>query len=272
VPTTTRGIRIYVPSNTNNTTAPTRLHAADLGTSDDARATVTLEDDRRESFLGLSVTQILGGALAAATSALAASFLGVAGMIIGAVVGSVVATVGSAIYAQSLRTAGVRLRMVRVQAFPAGASPGPATLSVPGPPAGRPPRARVRLVVGIALAVIVALAGITGVERLLGHPLSSSSTSGTSIGQAVTGNASQRTVDQGPATPADTDTSTPSGTPSAPTSTGTATGTATTTPPATATATATATTTATASSTEPDTATSTPSTPAPSATGAVPVP
>jgi hypothetical protein len=255
-----------VPSRTNpNATATTRLHAADRGTSNDARATVTLEDDRRESSLGLSVTQILGGALAAATSALAASFLGVAGTIIGAVVGSVVATVGSAIYAHSLRTAGVRLRMVRVQAIPAGASPGPATLSVPGPPAERRPRGWVRPVVGIALAVMVALAGITGVERLLGHPLSSGSTSGTSIGQAVTGNAPQRTVDQGPATPADTDAPTPSGTP-APTSTGTPTGTTTTPPPATATDTQTATSTAT------DTATSTPSTPPASTTGAAPVP
>ena len=57
------------------------------------------------SVLGLSVAQVLGGALAAATSALAASFLGVAGTLVGAVVGSVVATVGAAVYAHSLRKA-----------------------------------------------------------------------------------------------------------------------------------------------------------------------
>ena len=65
------------------------------------------------SVLGLSVPQVLGGALAAATSALAASFLGVAGTLVGAVVGSVVATIGAAVYAHSLRKAATQLRVIR---------------------------------------------------------------------------------------------------------------------------------------------------------------
>ena len=73
------------------------------------------------SVLGLSVPQVLGGALAAATSALAASFLGVAGTLVGAVVGSVVATIGAAIYSHSLRKAATQLRVIRPAIRPVAA-------------------------------------------------------------------------------------------------------------------------------------------------------
>ena len=50
----------------------------------------------------LSFTQVVAGALAAVSSAVAASYFGVAGTLLGAALGSVVATVGTAIYKASL--------------------------------------------------------------------------------------------------------------------------------------------------------------------------
>src|SRR3954454_5538195 len=56
----------------------------------------------RTPRLGLSLSQLVASALAAASAAFGASFLGVAGTIIGAAVASVIATVASAMYASSL--------------------------------------------------------------------------------------------------------------------------------------------------------------------------
>src|SRR6478752_8685510 len=52
--------------------------------------------------LELSLPKIVAGALAAASAAVASSWLGVAGTVFGAVVVSVVATVGTALYTHSL--------------------------------------------------------------------------------------------------------------------------------------------------------------------------
>ena len=133
------------------------------------------------TFFGLSVAQVLGSALAAATSALAASFLGVAGTIIGALVGSLVATVGSAVYAHSLETAGARLRVVRVTVVdPAGRpTTGPGSLPLPAPTVvppstpSRPSRRWVRRGAVLVAGAGLALGGITLVEQVLGHPVSS---------------------------------------------------------------------------------------------------
>ncbi len=151
--------------------------------------------------LGLSVPQVIGGALAAATSAVALSFLGVAGTLIGAVVGSLVATIGAALYSHSLGVAAAQLRVVRVAGGPEATGAGDDSLA--GAPrndpdeaelaptaevtAKRPERRRVRMVAGVALGVVLALAGITAVELIIGHPVSGSTTSGTTIGQAVGG-------------------------------------------------------------------------------------
>ncbi|WP_163506807.1 hypothetical protein [Fodinicola acaciae] len=68
--------------------------------------------------LDLSFSQVLGGALAAVTSAVAASYLGVAGTLIGAALGSVIITVGTSIYKLWLRSTNERLRkVVPVQAL-----------------------------------------------------------------------------------------------------------------------------------------------------------
>lgn len=58
----------------------------------------------------LSVPQIAGGALAAVTAAVAASYLGVAGTIIGAAVASVAGTVGNAVYTHYLKRTSEKVR------------------------------------------------------------------------------------------------------------------------------------------------------------------
>jgi hypothetical protein len=60
-------------------------------------------DTSRRPRLDLSAAQVTGGALAAVTSAVAGSTLGVNGTVAGAAVGSVVATVGGELYTHSLR-------------------------------------------------------------------------------------------------------------------------------------------------------------------------
>jgi len=62
-------------------------------------------EDKPKPLLGLSGTQTIGSAMAAVTSALVGSFLGVAGTLIGAALGSIVATIGSAIYSRTLSKA-----------------------------------------------------------------------------------------------------------------------------------------------------------------------
>lgn len=142
-----------------------------------------------QPFLGLSLPQVMGSALAAATSALAASFLGVAGTIIGALVGSLIATIGSAVYSHSLRRAGTRLRTVRPLVVDGTASS--RAHVVEGPPPPRPERRRwpvwARLATGIVVVAALALAAITLLEGALGHPVSDSGTKGTTIGRAVEG-------------------------------------------------------------------------------------
>jgi len=156
----------------------------------------TPDQDTPTPRLGLGAAQIAASALAAVTSALAASFLGVAGTIIGAAVGSVVATVGSAVYAHSLRTAGSRLRELRPQTR---ASASPHARVVQGPerrPRRRPDRAPsrsrwggrnpfARLTAVVVGVFVLAMGAISVAEAVMGHPVSSSSTAGTSLGRVV---------------------------------------------------------------------------------------
>jgi hypothetical protein len=62
--------------------------------------------------LDLSPTKILASALAAISTAIAASYLGAMGTIIGAGVGSILASVTTALYHQSLRRTGEKLKQV----------------------------------------------------------------------------------------------------------------------------------------------------------------
>src|SRR4051812_13710605 len=74
--------------------------------------------DRRDqqnsgSRIGVSTVQVGASAAAAVTSALAASFFGVAGTLIGAAFGSIVSTVAGALYSDYLRRAGERIKVTR---------------------------------------------------------------------------------------------------------------------------------------------------------------
>ena len=173
-------------------------------------------EDKPKQLLGLSGTQTIGSALAAVTSALVGSFLGVAGTLIGAALGSIVATVGAALYARTLSSAAtVALRKIpqrRRDELPADdgdvlAASAPAE-SAPaesvGPRAKRvrrqfTPKTWIKVGAVSAAAFVIAMVGVTAVEFGTNQPISSlvSSTSGidggatghtTTLGKALSGN------------------------------------------------------------------------------------
>jgi hypothetical protein len=65
-----------------------------------------------ERKLDLSVVQVAAGALAAVSSAVAASYFSVAGTLLGAALGSVVGTIGTAVYKASLARTNAKLREI----------------------------------------------------------------------------------------------------------------------------------------------------------------
>jgi hypothetical protein len=100
--------------------------------------------------------------------------------------GSLVATIASAIYSQSLRRAGRRLKVLRPVPVSGSAASEPRVVKPPvGPRQGRKWGPRVAL--GVVVGAVLALGAITGVEGLMGHPVSDSSRGGTSLGQALSG-------------------------------------------------------------------------------------
>jgi hypothetical protein len=170
-----------------------------MSTSADRRSATpvtTTEPADEKPQLELGFAQVAASGLAAISASLAASFLGVAGTIIGAAVGAVIATIGSAVYAHSLKTASARLSHLRPVVV------GPGGLRAPQPnPVGATPAAQrtpalgpwLRGLILVLLGAAVALGGITLAERVLGHPVSNSDSTGTSIARVVS-----------PATPAPT--------------------------------------------------------------------
>ena len=93
----------------------------------------------RKRWIELSVPQLLAGALAAASAAVAASWLGVAGTVLGAVVASVVVSVSSALYARPDRA-----QLAGDPRVPAGHPGAPGSLSRARRGQHRDARARVR--------------------------------------------------------------------------------------------------------------------------------
>ncbi len=182
-------------------------------------------DDKPKQLLGLSGTQTIGSALAAVTSALVGSFLGVAGTLIGAALGSIVATVGAALYARTLSSAATvamkKIPQRRMIGLPADDGE---VLIASAPAESDEPRAkRVRgkftpktwIKVGAvsAAAFVIAMVGVTAVEFGTNRPISSlvSSTSSidggatgptTTLGKALTGDATvPGKTDESPANP-----------------------------------------------------------------------
>lgn len=169
-------------------------------------------DDKPKQLLGLSGTHTIGSALAAVTSALVGSFLGVAGTLIGAALGSIVATVGAALYARTLSSAATVAMKKIPQRRRGGLPADDGDLLVACAPAeSHEPRAeRVRrqltpktwIKVGAvsAAAFVIAMVGVTAIEFGTHKPISSlvSSTSNidgvatgqtTTLGKALSGNA-----------------------------------------------------------------------------------
>jgi hypothetical protein len=168
-------------------------------------------DDKPKQLLGISGAQTIGSALAAVTSALVGSFLGVAGTLIGAALGSIVATVGAALYARTLSSAAtVALRTIpqrRTGGLPVDDGD---MLAASAPAESGEPRAKrawrkltpktwIKVGAVSAAAFVIAMVGVTAVEFGTKQPLSTlvSSTSGidggatgqtTTLGKALTGN------------------------------------------------------------------------------------
>lgn len=161
--------------------------------------------------LGISLPQVVGGALAAASAAVASSQLGVAGTAIGAVLASVVISVGTALYTRPIERTSQVLREtlpVRVERSRLGPDrthdEGPARSGATLPKqrgsrrsvrrAGEPDSVgSSRRIVWTAVAVsalataALAFALLTGLEQVTGKPVSSwtghGSDSGTTLGR-----------------------------------------------------------------------------------------
>lgn len=157
--------------------------------------------------LRLNPTQIVAGALAAVSAAVAASFIGVYGTIVGAGLMSVVYTVGSTLYEHYIHRSKVRLKEARVTGVPTGvvarvrAGSGIGMIRVP---AGAWTWTRAQLskpgwwkpIGALSLLVFaIAILTITLVEAGLGKPMSAALTGqeasgGTSIRVAASGGGS----------------------------------------------------------------------------------
>jgi hypothetical protein len=135
--------------------------------------------------LDLSVTQIVGGALAAMTAAALGSRLSVAGTVVGAAVASIIAGVAGALYTASLRHTRDRVRSVwtgkasgtpaKVEVVTGWPETPDAAAAPPAPPRSVSRRPRViwrRIVVGAIATFALTAAVLTGFELLSGQALS----------------------------------------------------------------------------------------------------
>ena len=188
----------------------------------------------------LSATQVAAGALAAVSSAVVASFFGLAGTLIGAALASVISTVSAALYSNSLQKTNERLRRARGQltgrqdavadAEPAPAVPAaPATKVLPAhldprrAPDRRPRPRWTRVAVYAAAVFALAMGIVTGIELIGQRPVSAlvsgtETSTATTIG-AITNASSSSSSDEesgDPATPSSPSTTAPATETSAP--------------------------------------------------------
>jgi len=191
--------------------------------------------------LELSAPQILGGALAAASAAVASSWLGVAGTVLGAVIVSLVVSVGSALYTHSLERSSrvIRETLPVSPILPARTSTARQTAATAVLPAVATPAADDAVVadattrepssrrggsvswrtVGVSALASLALAAavLTGFETFVGKPASSIIGAGNDGGTTVSRLVGDDSSDSGspqhsdPVAPTDTGTTTPEG-------------------------------------------------------------
>jgi hypothetical protein len=170
-------------------------------------------DDKKaeKGQLGLSVTQILGGALAAMTAAALGSQLSVAGTVVGAALASVIAAVAGSLYTASIRRTSDKVKTVFYTGQPNEVEE-PTVIDVmtddqghiagqrshlvspePEPPRKGGPNLNWKRVVVAALAAFgIAAVSLTAVELVTGHALSGGG--GTTF-QQVSGGTSEKGKD-----------------------------------------------------------------------------
>ena len=170
----------------------------------DRTAKIEDKDTEKEQPKGLqlSATQVAAGALASVSSAVVASFFGLAGTLIGAALASVISTVSAALYSSSLRKTNEKLRTARsqltgrqspvVETTVAPAAPAtPATQVLPAhldprrAPARRPRPRWTKVAVYAAAVFAIAMGVITGIE-LIGQKPVSALVGGTQTSQETT--------------------------------------------------------------------------------------
>ena len=159
------------------------------------------------SKAGLTISKVVAGAGAAATTAVVGSVFGADGTVVGAAVGSIVSAVAAATYERSLdqtrkivttrvRRGGEDVEITQVMSTEAIAAAADVTQVIPAqrPPTGahptgsiapavRPRRARWPFFAGAAVLIFaVGMLLVTGIEFFTGGPVLSSNQSGTSVG------------------------------------------------------------------------------------------
>jgi hypothetical protein len=174
-------------------------------------------DTEESTRTTLNVVQISAGALAAVSSAVVASFFGVAGTLVGAALASVISTICATLYSESLKKTNERLRAARQQlanarpTTPAPVAQQPRTQAIPthlDPRRSPDPRRRPRgiRVAGYAAAVFgLAMGILTGVELIGQQPVSAlvggaSSSETTTIGSLTNASSSRDSTPTSPST------------------------------------------------------------------------
>lgn len=185
------------------------IRAGDVRMGGMTSSTADAPDAKKEGLLGLSASKVVGGSLAAMTTAVLASRLGVNGTVVGAAFGSTVSAVAGAVYTHSIGRARDQVVVVTKERLstktvrPGGdveetdaevttVAPADTATSeqseeeaAAAPPPDEPPRRRgwrPWLFAGVALFVAVMLT-ITLIETFLGRPISGGTEQGTTISQ-----------------------------------------------------------------------------------------
>jgi hypothetical protein len=200
--------------------------------------TEQIEDEDKPKGVQLSATQVAAGALAAVSSAVVASFFGLAGTLIGAALASVISTVSAALYSSSLQRTNERLRRARGQltgrqaavqetevAPAAPAAPATQVLPTHLDPRRAPDRrARPRwtkVAVYAAAVFVMAMGIVTGIELIGQRPVSAlvggtETSTTTTIGAITNASSSSEQQDGDPSTPTTPTTTAPATETSAP--------------------------------------------------------
>jgi hypothetical protein len=183
-------------------------------------------DKDQPKGLQLSATQVAAGALASVSSAVVASFFGLAGTLIGAALASVISTVSAALYSNSLQKTNEKLRRARGQltgrqspvaetevAASAPATPAtqvlPAHLDPRRAPARRPRPRWTRVAVYAAAVFVMAMGVITGIELIGQKPVSAlvggtQTSQETTIGAITNASSSSDVQEEEPSSPSST--------------------------------------------------------------------